>query len=608
MSLGQPWALALLALAVPILIVHLLRGQPRRRPTTAAFLWGGLDQQVTARRKWRRPPRSLALLLQLLALVAGVAALARPAVGQASGRQFVYLLDASASMQATDLQPSRFEAARALIRDELARLRSGDRATLIRLSRRPEPLASGTDPAELARGLDRAAPGAAPISLRDGLAMAAQAVERPIVEGSEIVVFSDGTLSEPQGLARLPLPVRFVKVGQRASNQGVSTLQVRRAPGEAARFAGFARLTNYDDTPVRVPVRLAADGLPIDTRLVDLPARGRTELPFDVPPGARSVSVALGGRDSLSLDDRAEVTVPENRRRSALLVSRAPEAWAQALGAVPGLDLTTEAPAAYRDPGAELVVLDGFVPPTLPGGQLVIVNPPPGNGLIDVLGDVRDAQVSSFDGQHPLLRSLDLGTIRLVKAARLAVPRWASSVAETPGGPLILQGELDGRRVVVLGFDPLVSGLEKLVTFPILVANAVDYLASSGADPSVPPGQSVMLPLAQDARDVVLERPDGSRQALDPKGGGVKIEAADQVGRYTLHQRLARGEETTRSFDVDLFGETEPDIAPRDRPDWPPVAPLEVAADRPGPPIWWPFAALGLALLSAEWLHFIRRA
>ena len=51
----------------------------------------------------------------------------------------------------------------------------------------------------------------------------------------------------------------------------------------------------YDAT-VRIPVRLTADGLLLETRLVDLPTRGRAELPFDVPSGAKSVGVALEGR------------------------------------------------------------------------------------------------------------------------------------------------------------------------------------------------------------------------------------------------------------------------------------------------------------------------
>ena len=607
MTLGQPLALALLALAIPIILIYLLRGNPRRRPTSAAFLWRNLDQQQTARRSWRRPPRSLALLLQLLALVAGAFALARLSQGETSPRQLVYVLDASASMQAIDVTPSRFEAAKAAVRAELDRMRPGDRATLIRLGARPEVLAAGSGIGDITPALDRARPGAEPVDLRDALARAGQQVEKPLGEGSEIVVFTDGTLREPPGLGLLPLPVRFVRVGERGDNQGVSSLQVRRAAGQSNRLAGFAVVTNYGDAPARVPVRLLADGLPLETRVVDLPARGRSELPFDVPPGARGVSVALGGRDSLPLDDRAEVSVPENRRRSVLLVSRAPDAWEQALGAVPGLQTETLHPSGYRDTGADVVVFDGFVPPRLPGGQLVLVNPPPENGLIDVLGDLREAQISSFDPQQPILRSLDLGAIRLVKASRLGVPSWASSIAETPGGPLILQGDLDGRRVVVLGFDPQVSGLEKLITFPIMVANTMDFLARSGTDPWVTPGQAVTLPVDPNTREVTLDRPDGSRQMLTPRNGAVRIESADQVGRYTLRQRLASGAIAERTFAVDLFGEAEADIAPRELAPHAAAAPLELAPAQPGPPIWLPFVALSLGLLGLEWTHFIRR-
>src|SRR5207244_1245002 len=135
-------------------------------------------------------------------------------------------------------------------------------------------------------------------SLRNALALAAQSFERPIPEGSEIVVYSDGTFDEPLELRPMVAPVRFVKVGQNGNNQGVSRLEVRRSPGEAPRLEGFARVTNYADATVRIPVRLTADGLLLETRLVDLPTRGRAELPFEVPSGAKSVGVALEGRDT----------------------------------------------------------------------------------------------------------------------------------------------------------------------------------------------------------------------------------------------------------------------------------------------------------------------
>jgi hypothetical protein len=89
--------------------------------------------------------------------------------------------------------------------------------------------------------------------------------------------------------------------------------------------------------------------------------------------------------------------------------------------------------------------------------------------------------------------------------------------------------------------------------------------------------------------------------------GSVRIEAADQVGRYTIHQRLPGGELVDRTFYVDLFGETEADIVPRDRANTPARASPPEAVAQTGPVVWLPFVALALGVLSVEWLHFVRR-
>lgn len=607
MSFGQPWALALLALALPILAIYALRGQPRRRPTTAAFLWRGLEQQTTARRRWRRPPLSLPLALQLLALLVGVVALAQPSFQEQSPRQLVYLLDASASMQATDVAPNRFEAARAAIRAELAGLHQGEQVTLIRLADQPQVVVSSRDPGEVVRALDGLRAGLGTANVRDGLAAALRVIEQPVAAGSEAVVFSDGAFPDPVGVGPFPMPVRFVRVGERGNNQGVSIVQVRRSPGPDPRLAGFAQVTNYANAPVRVPVRILADGVTLDTRLIDLPPRGRAALPFDLPSGTQVAGVALGGRDDLPLDDRAEVTVTDQRQRSVLVVSSSPEIWQQVLGTMPGLRLTVQSPEQYQDPGAEIVVLDRFVPATLPKGQLVVVNPPAGNPLIEVLGEARDARLGIVDPSHPLLRSIDVGALRLSQAERLAIPRWATPVAVVPGGGALLDGLLDDRRVIVLGFDPVASGLEKLVAFPMLVANTMAYLDTDSTDPIVQPGRTVTIPLAPDAREITLETPDGSRRTLRPGSDVVRIDTGDQVGRYVVRQRLANGDVVTRAFFVQLFGESETDTTPRDHSAWAPPQPLPELPTRPGPSLWQPFVALGALLLGAEWWLFARR-
>ena len=107
--------LALIALLVPaaIYLVHWFFGSRRRLRVSAVFLWADLPRASTGRSRRRWPPLTLLLLLQLLAAVLAVLALARPATPSEPPRHLALVLDASGSMQATDVAPTRFDAARA---------------------------------------------------------------------------------------------------------------------------------------------------------------------------------------------------------------------------------------------------------------------------------------------------------------------------------------------------------------------------------------------------------------------------------------------------------------------------------------------------------------
>src|SRR4030095_9839049 len=82
------------------------------------------------RRHW--PPLTLLLALQLLAGLLAALALARPALSSDPPRHLALIVDASASMQATDVSPTRFAAARQMAMQRLGALGPGDHVSLIR--------------------------------------------------------------------------------------------------------------------------------------------------------------------------------------------------------------------------------------------------------------------------------------------------------------------------------------------------------------------------------------------------------------------------------------------------------------------------------------------
>lgn len=130
-----PWALILLLL-VPLLVW--LYRRSLRPPAESVVLYPDVAMLAWASRQTSNWRQHLSAGLYLLALVMAVVALARPTlpVLQADPRAAVVLaVDISRSMQATDVQPSRFEAARAALRTFIRELPEGMRVALVTFSR-----------------------------------------------------------------------------------------------------------------------------------------------------------------------------------------------------------------------------------------------------------------------------------------------------------------------------------------------------------------------------------------------------------------------------------------------------------------------------------------
>src|SRR4051794_38747267 len=122
MALLFPLALGLTALGVPILLMHLRRTRHRERVTSSLVMWRRVAQESSPRTSRPRLLVNPLLLLQLLALLILVLALAQPAYTHADAvtGDVILIVDQSYGMQARDVAPSRF--AEAMRRaDRLAR-------------------------------------------------------------------------------------------------------------------------------------------------------------------------------------------------------------------------------------------------------------------------------------------------------------------------------------------------------------------------------------------------------------------------------------------------------------------------------------------------------
>jgi hypothetical protein len=606
MTFLQPAAFWLLGLIPLVVVLHLLRAAAQRQLVPSAFLWRDLGRDPEVARRWRPPRITLVLLLQILAIAAASFALSMPRLTTPPGKHLVIVLDASASMLATDERPTRFDEAIRRARLLLVGLAPTDVATIVRAGPRPRPVVTAVDPFTAQTALGDVHPGAGTTTMREALFVASDLARRSEDRAAEIVVYTDGAFVDPGDLSTLGVNTRFETIGRETANRAVTGLSVARQPGGPGTQSAVARLANYGDQPARVGLTLYVDDVLTDRRDVDLGAKGQTVAAFDVPAGARRVAVKLNGGDAMPADDYAEVSVDIGFVRRVLLVTRRPEALERALRSIPDLKVDTVTPEKYDGSGAEIVVLDGVVPSQLPTGQLIVVAPPPTQKLLPVGPEIQGVQFSDFDPRHPLLQSVDLSAVRLAKATPFQTPPWARVVAQAPGGPLIVEGTEEGRSVVALGFDPSASGIDRMIAFPLLVANAVSFLGGGELSPSLVPGHPVNLPVGPGITSVNLEQPDGDSRNLTPEQGSVRLDEIEMPGRYTIRE-VGAGAGDPRIFAVNVADGAESSIAPRphDAVSVPPtpgsekiVTPYEI----------WPFLVGGaLLFLVFEWWRFGRR-
>lgn len=616
MGFLTPLFLALAGLALPILVLYMLKLRRREVEVPSVLLWQQLMRDREANAPWQRLRRNLLLLLQLLLLALLVLALARPfwSVPTVARGALIVLLDASASMNATDVAPSRFEAARAGVRELIDGLALDSRMSLIVVGRQPQVLAAASGDRETLRtALAAAQVTQGPADWAAAFALAGGAARAGRLEETRIVIFSDGGL--PADLPPLAGEVRFVPIGVSAENIALAALSLR-PTGQGPQL--FARLTNTGDAARAVVVTVTRGGELFSAQQVTVPAGGAealilTDLP-DVPtvvearlsaPGAEA-----GPLDALPLDDVAWAVYQPPASGRVLVLSPGNVFLEQILTALPGLQPFRASPTASlpTDP-FDLYVYDTVTATAqLPGADLLFINPLSDTTLFQVGAVFTDTGLVRVAANDPLTEFLDWSQVNVLQARRVPVPGWARVLVEAEGGPLVLAGEVGGRRVAVLTFRLQDSDLPLQLAYPVLMANLIRYLAPAqafSAPDGLRPGETLVIKPGGGDTAIAIEDPEGARFQAVASEAGVIFANSDRLGVYTVLSNQA----VLGNFAVNLFNPAESDIRPAATITVGRAPVTATARTEVGQLELWPWLAAGaLALLALEWWLYHRGA
>ncbi len=587
LNLGAlPWLLLIPAL----ITLYIFRPKPQRRVVPSLRLWEALPQVARSTAHIRRPPMSLLMLLQALLLAVGVAALLRPAFASPAPRHLLILLDASGSMQTINAGTTRFEQAKDQARQVASGMQAQDRATLLRIGAAVTTACSACTRSDLERALTAMQPGAGRAAISSALDIAAGLARRPegYAGGIATVLISDGAF-DPLATEGLPSSIRFIPVGSKRDNRAITVLNAQQPPDGSPGYVAYAHVENLSGSEAAVQVSAFADTVPLPQRNVTMPAGGHADFTWQLPAGTAGFSINLSPNDALAVDDSAAIFLPAAGQHKVLVKSTQPDLYSRVIAAIPGLEAVTEQKVTGD---IAFTIVEGNVPDPLPAGSLLLVNPQ--GSFLPLRGSMMDAVPLGANSTHPFLAGLDLGALLVQRASVLDANSWLQPVVEAAQGPLLLAGERDGQRIVVLTFDPRNSNLPKLAAFPLLISNLADWLYPLAGTEALKPGQPIYL-----QPGASVKTPAGT--VVQASGTGAYAET-DQAGIYQV-QEVGVPSSAPLSFAVNMADALESNLSPQPHPE------LErTTSTSPQSTTYQeyslPLATFALLLLGAEWLFY----
>ena len=603
----SPWQWGLL-LAVPPAIIALyflkLRREPLEVPST--FLWRRTIEDMHVNSLWQRLRQNLLLFLQLLVIGLLILACLRPSWRgtELTGERFIFLVDSSASMSATDEDPTRLESAKKQIGDLITQMKSGDAAMVISFSDRArveQPFT--TNRGQLQRKLraikatQRGSDLSEALVVAAGLANPGRSGDRaagddPAADAlpATVYIFSDGGLRSVPEFSWGNLQPIYVSLGnQETGNVAITALGVSRNPVKADQMQTFVRVENFSDAEAIVRLSLFLDDNLLDASEVKVEPNGigGTEFGFDsVEQG--SLRVEVEHEDALQMDNIGYVGINPPHRAKVLFISPGNDALRFALSTEDAARLSeidTNGPhylqskeylQAAEDGHYELIIYDQCFPEKLPNANTLFVGRlPPTDGWS--AGEAQQApQILDVDVAHPLMKYLDFGDVQIITSGQaIRGPSGQHVLIDADIGALCVIAPRDGFEDIVLGFE-IVGGDEEgnvvgktdwpfRVSFPLFVRNLLEYAGGMAAVDSpigVQPGEALMLRRSDAAPSVVISSPGGDSTEVERSPDGTYMyNRTDVLGVYEV--RKDRGDAIDERFAVNLFDTVESDLRPR---------------------------------------------
>ena len=660
---------AVAAVLVPLLIaLYFLKLRRRATAVPSTLLWKRSVEDVRANTPFQRLRPSILLFLQLglLAFVAFALMQPRMDLGLSSGGRSVIIIDASASMSATDLdgKKSRLAIAKEQAKERIDQLFAGglfssipgetmvisfsDTAKIMQ----PFTRSSG----DLQRAIDRIEQTDGGSRIGDALSLARafatvinpEAQGATASEGATLELWSDGQISDIAAEAIRPGETISYHVCGRAdaANLGIEGIAAERSATEPGVIQVFVTVRNDGPEAIETDLELSIDGSrrSVTPKPVKVPAAGggpaggsgaiasrgsasgaaavpykpgyeRVTFPPIIQPRAGVISVALVRSDVMVADNRAEIAVSAPRRLRIAVVGAVDFAAKNVVSAIPAEKVEFLTPAEFATRGVKsdefdvVVATPAALPEVLPPGRYLVLGVPVGIDGLNAYGTKEKLSVRSQRSEHPLLHAVNLDDLFVAKATAIAPASDIESIVEGPDVPLVVVARRGPVAAVIITFEPLDSNWPFQRGFVTFIANAVEWLGAldqAAVQEEHHPGETLSVRTAAGVKEATLTLPDGSVQTLEAREGSVTFGPLVSAGTYQFRWMDDRGEQR-RMFAVNT-AEGEGRIAAADQLSIGTQVVQGTGSEGGSLSDLWPYAlTAALILLVLEWWAYHRK-
>ncbi len=577
------WQALLLIAAAAAAAVWLfrLKVRPPRVHVPSLLLWRRVFDQVRELTWWERVRRAVSLAATVLVAVALALAVTRPGprLSAASRGRTLIVVDSSWSMLAQTSRGTRWD--RALRQARALAAASGGQE--VALATTADGLVEGptNDLALIETAIDRLAP-----SGGEGSAW-------PRVAGTDAVHFITDGAVDVDALAARDVVVH--SVFETAPNVAITAFRARGATTGTGAGEAFLEIVNYAPATQQVRVTLTRGTGTLFDQPVEIAAGEavRQFVPLAGAGGSRLRARVSAPENALAIDDEAVAWVPGAEPLAVTVVGDSPGPLADLLQRDPGIKAAFVSPSAYKPGREDVVIFDRAVPADAPARPALLIAPPRSLWLGDLAPEEKAPRWIA-SSRHPVLQGVDPLTIDVKRAHGYAAKGLVAVAQSERGTPLVSVADSRERRAVVLGFAVGDSNLAYAPAFPVLVGNALEWLARPSYGILRRPGP-VELP-ASTAR--VLS-PDGSELPLSRAGDRV-VARLTAPGLYQVEAGGSRGVIGVNVGDPDVSNLTRSNLGAS-------TAAAGSGSGGSGRP-WWMYAvALAFVLAAVEWWTWQRR-